>query len=116
MSRGLGALQREILGALDAEHQEFGTTYDRRPYYDLHAVKETLARRGAWRLCRLHVTELQAVYVWYSGPFEASFSRAVRTLVKRGVLRREILPTDRGTWDFYHTYYVSLEPISVKSQ
>jgi hypothetical protein len=116
MSRGLGSLQREILATLDQEHQADFCSFDYRTVYDLLAVKETLAARGQGRLCRMYVPELSESYVWRSGAFEASFSRAIRTLVKRGVLRREWKRNNRGEVDLYHTAYVSRQTISVKSE
>jgi hypothetical protein len=109
MSRGLGRLQREILAALDADHEANFVSYDGRPVYDMLAVKETLAARGPGRICRLYVPELQAIYRWRSGAFEASFSRAIHTLVQRGILRREF----GWSIDWYHTHFVS---VSVKSR
>jgi hypothetical protein len=116
MSRGLGALQREILAALDEDHQADFVSYDHRTVYDLLAVKETLAARGHGRLCRMYVPEIPELYVWRSGAFEASFSRAIRTLVTRGLLRREFRRTITGDIDLYHTAYVSRQPISVNSK
>jgi predicted deacylase len=116
MSRGLGSLQREILAALDKAHEADFCSSDYRTVYDLLAVKETLAARGQGRLCQLWVPEIPEFLVWRSGAFEASFSRAIRTLVKRGVLRREWKRNNRGWIDTYHTAYVSRQPISVKSE
>jgi hypothetical protein len=90
-------------------------TYDGRIIYDLLAVKETLAQVKG-RTDRLYVPELQAVYVWHTNAFTTAFSRAIRTLVKRGVLRREYFPKRNGDWNLYHTHFVSRGPISVKSQ
>jgi hypothetical protein len=118
MSRGLGTLQREILEALNEAHEaDFLSSRDFRTVYDLSAVKETLATRGKGRLCQMYVPELGARYVWRSGAFEASFSRAIRTLITRGVLRKEIYHRHRGSW--VHIYFVSRQPdnpVSVKSQ
>jgi hypothetical protein len=115
MSRGLGALQREILAALNEEHwySQIIRTYDGRVIYDLLAVKNTLAQ-GKGRTDRLYVPELQAVYVWHTGAFTAAFSRAIRTLVSRGVLRPEHFPKRNGDYNLYHTHFISREPISVK--
>jgi hypothetical protein len=70
MSRGLGKLQRAILEVLP-DH-----TADYCDVYDVRAIKWALAYRWG------------AVYRdWcISAEFEASFSRAMRTLVKRGLL------------------------------
>jgi hypothetical protein len=79
MSRGLGKLQREILAGLEAQEPvtEFGYhghwfTPTITGLYDLRAlapvVAERLQKRGG------------------DGPFSAAFSRAVRGLVRRGVL------------------------------
>jgi hypothetical protein len=116
MSRGLGSLQREILAALDEAHEADFRSYDGRTVYDLLAVKETLAAGGQGRLRQLWVPEIPELLVWRSGAFEASFSRAIRALVKRGLLRREFRRTLTGDIDLYHTAYVSREPISVKSK
>jgi hypothetical protein len=106
MSRGLGALQREILAALDEAHEaDFLSSRDFRRVYDLLAVKETLAARGKGRLCRMYVPALGERYVWRSGAFEASFSRAIRTLITRGLLRKEIGPR---TADWAHIHFVSV--------
>jgi hypothetical protein len=107
---------REILAALDEAHQAAFISYDYRTVYDLLAVKQTLAQRGQGRLCQLYIPEIPDFIVWRSGAFEASFSRAIRTLVKRGLLRREFRRTLAGGVDFYHTAYVSRQPISVNSQ
>jgi hypothetical protein len=108
VSRGLGALQREILEALTTEHEtDRYVTVDRRPIYDLLAVKLTLAERVKGRKDRLYVPELQAVYVWITGAFTASFSRAVKTLVARGCLERHYFPTKDGGCDMSHTHFVS---------
>lgn len=99
MSRGLGALQREILETLNEAHEANFVSYDYRTVYDPHAVKQTLVARVKGRTSRLYVPELDSVYVWHSGAFEASFSRTLKTLVKRGLLRREF----GWSLDFYHT-------------
>jgi hypothetical protein len=74
MSRGLGKLQRAILEVLPNH------TADYADVYDLRAIKWALAYRCG------------AVYHdWcINGEFEASFSRAVCTLVKRGLLQRTL--------------------------
>jgi hypothetical protein len=113
MSRGFGALQREILETLDEDHLAEYVTYDRRPIYNLLAVKATLAQVKG-RTDRLYVPELQAVYVWHTGAFTAAFSRAIRTLIKRGVLRAQYLPTHTGHIDLYHIHSVSRHDLSVK--
>jgi hypothetical protein len=108
MSRGLGTLQREILAALDQDHEAHFRTYDTySPVYNLHAVKATLAQRGQGRTGRLFVPELSAVYVWHTAAFTSAFSRAIHTLMKRGLLRHELHETPRGTIDDFHTHYVS---------
>ena len=115
MSRGLGKLQREILDTLDEDHLADYVTHDRRPIYNLLAVKETLAQVKG-RTDRLYVPELQAVYVWHTGAFTSAFSRAIRTLIKRGVLSAHYLPTRNGNVDLYHIHSVSRHELSVKSQ
>jgi hypothetical protein len=117
MSRGIGTLQREILEALNEAHEADFLSYDYRTVYDLSAVKATLAARGKGRLCQMYVPELGARYVWRSGAFEASFSRAIRTLIARGVLRKEVSHRHRASGT--HTYFVSRHtenPISVNMQ
>ncbi len=85
MSRGIGKLQREILEALNEAHEADFISYDYRTVYDLSAVKETLATRGRGLLCQMYVPELGEWYVWRSGAFEASFSRAIRVVSANGV-------------------------------
>ena len=65
----------------------------------------------------MYVPELGERYVWRSGAFEASFSRAIRTLIARGVLRKEVSHRHRASGT--HTYFVSRHtenPISVNLQ
>jgi hypothetical protein len=77
MSRGLGTLQRAILEALPTAEVYLGV-------YDLRAVKFTLAKQwGAWDGWNL------------DSSFEASFSRAVRTLITRGYVQRHL---NERTW------------------
>ena len=116
MSRGLGALQREILETLDQADQADYVTYDRRPIYSLHSLKAILVERGKGRTARLYVPELRAVYVWQTNAFTAAFSRAIKTLITRGILSREWLPQRNGNVDFSHIHFVSRPPLSVKSQ
>jgi hypothetical protein len=68
MSRGLGKLQRAILEALPTTEIYAGV-------YDLSALKRALAEPGS---C-------------YTASFEAAFSRAVRTLMARGLLQRHLI-------------------------
>jgi hypothetical protein len=105
MSRGLGSLQREILATLNQDHEADFMSDDYHAVYNLLAVKRTLAARRQDRLCRLHYPA-----------FEASFSRAIDTLVQRGLLRREWRPNACGQIDRYHTAFVSRQAISVKSR
>jgi hypothetical protein len=105
MSRSLGTLQREILDALNEAHEADFIARDYRTVYDLSAVKRTLVARGQGRLCRMFVPEIPEWVVWRSGAFEASFSRAVRTLIARGVLRKEVSPDLAASWP--HRYFVS---------
>jgi hypothetical protein len=105
MSRGLGSLQREILATLNRGHEADFVSDDYHAVYDLRAVKRTLAARRQDRLPRLHYPA-----------FEASFSRAIDTLIGRGLLRREFPPNARGQIDRYHTAFVSRQTISVKSK
>ena len=114
MSRGLGRLQREILAAMDADHEAEFVTIDRRPIYDLYAIKATLAQRGYGRLCRVWVPRIPEMYIWTSGAFTASFSRAIKTLLARGLVQRHELPTQAQGMTFAHTHFVSRTPISVK--
>jgi hypothetical protein len=74
MSRGLGKLQRAILEVLPDHPADYAEVYD------LRAIKWTLAYRWG------------AVYRdWcIDAAFEAAFSRAVRTLVTRRLLRRTL--------------------------
>jgi hypothetical protein len=74
MSRGLGSLQRAILEVLPDHPADYIGVYD------VRAMKWTLARRWG------------AVYGdWcISAEFEASFSRAMRTLVTRGLIQRTL--------------------------
>ena len=116
MSRGLGKLQREILRTLNKDHEADFVSHDFRTVYDLLAVKMTLVARDKARTDRLYVPELRAVYIWHTGAFTAAFSRAIRTLVKRGLLRQEYRQTLAGDINLYHTYFVSREPISVNSE
>jgi len=97
MSRGLGALQRDILAALNRDHEADFVSEDWHAVYDLRAVKRTLAARGRGRPA-----------------FEASFSRAIGTLVRHGLLRKEWRPGARSV-DHYHTAFVSRRALSVKS-
>jgi hypothetical protein len=106
MSRGLGSLQREILATLNQDHEADFVSDDYHAVYDLLAVKRTLAARRQGRLCQLDC----------SPAFEASFSRAIRMLVTRGLLRREWRRNTSGQIDRYHTAFVSRQAISVKSK
>ena len=85
MSRGLGAIQREILDTLDEARLKYlgpnGYTWYLNCYvslrpdvYDMRATADYLMRLRGMN--------------WHEGPFQASLSRAIHSLVKRGILTR----------------------------
>jgi hypothetical protein len=94
MSRGLGSMQREIMAELDARPPIYSGEWrgEQWDVFDLTPVRDEIARRrGA-----LHA--MQKYYgkrpYYIDGGLEASFSRALRRLVNRGLLIR--VPHRRG--------------------
>jgi hypothetical protein len=91
MSRGLGWLQREILETLDKARP--GVYYEQLGIYDVGRTKVHLAKklgRMGWN-DHAHQPCVQPA-------FQASFSRAMRTLVDRGLLIRVTLPSS-SAWN-----------------
>ena len=96
MSRGLGKLQREILGALDPAqacvNEAFGTYEFMSHVHDGGWVK----CRGCKVLLAPGIYDLRAVHRWLrkqtvvrnKASFDVAVSRAVRGLVTRGILER----------------------------
>lgn len=79
MSRGLGTLQRAILDALPA-HEVNGYP----GVYDLKKLRMSVAH--AWGKTHPLIKYGRPAGFWVDGAFAACVSRAVRTLMKRGLL------------------------------
>jgi hypothetical protein len=105
MSRGLGKLQREILETLDDAKRHFGEDYSYHGGFTKFGIAArwklpgwVVHRGAAFRLgeamydlrasCRYLAHRHDALDRgrWLDPRFQASFSRAVRSLVKRGLL------------------------------
>jgi hypothetical protein len=99
MSKGLGKLQREIISHLadpipatgwsrEGELRAGGVCFIPVPgVYDLRSVSHTMARQRGLK------------FVDWSPPLQAAFSRAVRSMVRRGILEKvELVPVERVTY------------------
>jgi hypothetical protein len=86
MSRGLGKLQQAILEALPGYAMQ-----DYPGVYALHPLREALAVQ--WGMTYPRIKYGRPCGVVIDSTFAASFARAVRTLVARGLLSRGPSPS-----------------------
>ena len=92
MSRGLGAMQREILRAYDASLASPPSAWDaRHGWRDYAWLRIEVARlRGVWCTTYCWGPGLRLAshrpHTPYGGAFDVAYARAVRTLIRRGIL------------------------------
>ena len=99
MSRGLGKLQRAILDALPAhEHTNYPGVYN------LFRLRVALAQE--WGKTYEYRKRYGGTGIAVDSSFAACFSRAVRTLMERGLLKIDDSPwgiyVPRGHWQLPH--------------
>lgn len=122
MSKGIGKLQREILENLDASKKYFEQEYKSYRGYDFIHTHESFTL-GGWIISRgfkvklpddvydlravlkylaIKNNKMQPCPSYVSDKFQASFSRALKSLLKRGLLKEyyyiiPILQHDKNT-------------------